>query len=152
MICQNNSRFVWFTNEFFWSIMNLVVRNANRLFINKMYFGGTIMNERRKTKRSELSSRLIIKQLDGSGEQEVAIEVEDISKTGIGFTSIEALTIGTVYEGYLTIWTKEVIHAVLEIVRIEKKGDTISYGASFVGMPELDAFRIETYQTVEQNS
>ena len=72
------------------------------------------MNERRRTQRSELSSRLIIKQIDGSGNAEVSIQVEDISKTGIGFTSIEALTIGAVYEGYLTIWTKEVIHAFID--------------------------------------
>ena len=83
------------------------------------------MNERRKTKRSELSSRLIIKQLDGKGENEIAIEVEDVSKTGIGFTSTESLGIGAVYEGYLTIWTKEVLHAFIEIVRIEKKDDII---------------------------
>ena len=69
------------------------------------------MNERRKTKRSELSSRLIIKQLNGGNDKEVAIEVEDISKTGIGFTCIEPLSIGEVYEGFLTIWTKEVLHA-----------------------------------------
>ena len=81
------------------------------------------MNERRKTKRSELSSRLIIKQLDGKGENEIAIEVEDVSKTGIGFTSIE-------------------------IVRIEKKGDVFEYGAIFIGMPEMEAARIEVYQTV----
>ena len=123
-------------------------RNYKSFIINKMYFGGTIMNERRKTKRSELSSRLIIKQLDGKGENEIAIEVEDVSKTGIGFTSIEPLSIGTVYEGYLTIWTKEVLHAFIEIVRIEKKGDVFEYGAIFIGMPEMEAARIEVYQTV----
>ena len=106
------------------------------------------MNERRKTKRMELASRLIIKQLDGTGEKEVAIQVEDVSKTGIGFTSIEPLSIGTVYEGYLTIWTKEVLHAFIEIVRIEKKDDIFEYGAIFIGMPEMEAARIEVYQTV----
>lgn len=106
------------------------------------------MNERRKTKRSELSSRLIIKQLNGEGDKEVAIEVEDISKTGIGFTCIEPLSIGEVYEGFLTIWTKEVLHAFIEIVRIEKKGDVFEYGAIFIGMPEMEAARIEVYQTV----
>ena len=106
------------------------------------------MNERRKTKRSELSSRLIIKQLNGGSDKEVAIEVEDISKTGIGFTCIEPLSIGEVYEGFLTIWTKEVLHAFIEIVRIEKKDDVFEYGAIFIGMPEMEAARIEVYQTV----
>lgn len=105
------------------------------------------MNERRKTKRTDLSSRLVIKRLGGGDLEEVAIEVVDISKTGLGFTSTEALTIGAVYEGYLTIWTKEVLHAFLEIVRIEKKEDVFEYGAIFIGMPEMEAARIEVYQT-----
>lgn len=109
------------------------------------------MEERRKSKRSQLASKLLLKRLDGGKTEEVDIEVVDVSKSGVGFTCNEALTIGAIYEAYLTIWTKEVLHAVLEIVRIEKKDNTISYGAVFVGLPEMDAFRIETYQTVEEN-
>lgn len=109
------------------------------------------MEERRKSKRSELTSKLLMKRLDGGKAEEVDIEIVDVSKSGVGFTCKEALTIGAIYEAYLTIWTKEVLHAVLEIVRIEKKENTIAYGAVFVGLPEMDAFRIETYQTVEEN-
>lgn len=109
------------------------------------------MEERRKNKRTQLNSNIILKRLDGGSDEEVNIEVMDVSKTGVGFTCKEALAIGAIYESYLTIWTREVLHAFLEIIRIEKKGDTISYGATFVGMPEMDACRIETYQTVEDN-
>ena len=110
------------------------------------------MEERRKSKRSELRSKIMIKRLGTGVVEEVDIEVEDLSKHGVGFTCKEPLEIGAIYQSYLTIWTKEVIHAVLEIVRIEKLDGTISYGATFVGMPEMDAFRIETYQTVEENA
>ena len=48
----------------------------------------------------------------------------------------------------MTIWTKEVIHAFLRIVRIEMIDGKFHYGAVFIGMPEMDAARIETYQTV----
>ena len=105
------------------------------------------MDERRKTKRTELTSRLIVKRLDNSGVDEVAIEITDVSKTGVGFTSTRPLEIGAVYEGYLTIWTKEVLHAFFEIVRIVKKEDCFEYGAIFIGMPEMEANRIEVYQT-----
>lgn len=106
------------------------------------------MDERRKMQRTELSSRLIIKQIDGNEVGEVAIEVTDISKTGVGFSCTQPLSIGAVYEGFLTIWTKEVLHAFMEIVRIEKKEDMYDYGAIFIGMPEMEANRIEIYQTV----
>ena len=60
--------------------------------------------------------------------------------------------IGSVYESYLTIWTKEVLHAFFEIRRIEKiDEDSYNYGAIFIGMPEMDAARIEVYQTVEEH-
>ena len=109
------------------------------------------MEERRKNHRMNLASRLVMKRLDNPVQgEDVAIEVTDVSKSGVGFTCTEVLTIGAVYESFLTIWTKEVLHAFLEIVRIEKKEDGIfEYGAIFIGMPEMDAARIETYNTME---
>ena len=106
------------------------------------------MEERRRNKRIGLSSKLLIKRLDGEdAAKEVDIDVVDVSKTGVGFLCSEALEIGAVYEASLTIWTKEVIHAFLEIVRIEK--NIFSYGSIFIGMSEIEASRIETYSTVE---
>lgn len=108
------------------------------------------MEERRKNKRSELKSKLVLKRLD-QGNEDVGIDILDVSKTGIGFNCDQKLMIGSVYESYLTIWTKEVLHAFLEIRRIEKIDDNnYNYGAIFIGMPEMDAARIEVYQTVEE--
>lgn len=110
------------------------------------------MEERRKSKRLELNSKLVLKRLDSDDGKEVGIEVYDLSKTGVGFRCETPLMIGAVYEGYLTIWTKEVIRAFIEIVRIVKEGDTYNYGATFVGMPEADSSRIATYQTVQEHA
>ena len=106
------------------------------------------MDERRKAKRTSMESRLLIKRLDGEKNNEVAINITDVSKSGVGFECAEPLTIGEVYESYLTIWTKEVLHAFLRIVRIELKEDAYSYGAVFIGMSEMDSSRIEVYQTI----
>lgn len=108
------------------------------------------MQERRKSKRTNMPSRLIIKRLDGESGREVSIDIVDVSKAGIGFSCSEILQIGQVYEAFLTIWTKEVIHSFLQIVRIELKPGGYSYGAVFIGMPEMDSARIETYQTVNE--
>ena len=91
------------------------------------------MQERRKNKRHRLEGKIIIKRLDGV--REANIDISDVSKTGVGFCCNEILTIGSVYECRLTLWTKEVLNAFLEIVRIEKKQNTFSYGAIFIGMP-----------------
>lgn len=108
------------------------------------------MEERRKNRRMALTSKLLIKRMDQSEEaEEVSIEVTDASKTGVGFLCSAHLTIGAVYESFLTIWTKEVLHAFLEITRVDDKGDgTYDYGAIFIGMTEVDAGRIENYGTM----
>lgn len=109
------------------------------------------MEERRKNRRMELSAKLLIKRLDADHPpREVNIDVSDVSKTGAGFSCSEALEIGAVYEVFLTLWTKEVLHCFLQIVRIEMKGENqYSYGSIFIGMSEAEASRIETYSTIE---
>ena len=113
---------------------------------------GYILDERRKSKRTKLASRLIVKRLDAQEDHEVEIDIVDVSKDGVGFTAGKPLKIGAVYEAFLTIWTHEVIHAFLQIVRIDLlKENHYGYGARFVGMPEMEANRIEVYQTVAEN-
>lgn len=108
--------------------------------------------ERRGSKRTSMPSALVIKKLGGGGEKkDVDIDILDVSKTGIGFTCSEPLQIGEVYESFLTIWTKEVIHAFLRITRVEMGGDGYHYGALFIGMPEMDSARIEVYQTINDS-
>ena len=98
----------------------------------------------------ELSATLLMKGVNGEAGNEVAIEILDVSKTGVGFSCSEPLNIGAVYEAHLTIWTKEVLDVFMEIVRIEKVGpDEYSYGAIFIGMSEMDGKRIEVYETIE---
>lgn len=108
------------------------------------------MQEKRKNLRTELSSKLVVNCIGGNSPKEVSIEVYDLSKTGMGFYCTEALTIGAVYDGYLTIWTKEVIHVFIEIVRIVKKDNTFQYGATFVGMTEMESQRIGIYQQFDK--
>lgn len=108
------------------------------------------MEERRKSKRTDLQSRLLVKRLDNGTPDEVRVDVMNVSKTGMGFKCDELLEIGAVYETFLTIWTKEVIHAFIEIVRIEKEEDTFQYGGLFIGMPEMDLQRIDVYNVVSE--
>lgn len=110
---------------------------------------GIEMEERRKNKRTDMDSKLVIKRVDGDSEHngEASIQIVNVSKSGVGFTCEELLLIGEVYEVYLTIWTKEVIHTFVRIVRMELQADGYGYGAVFVGLPEAEAARIEVYQT-----
>lgn len=109
------------------------------------------MEDKRKHKRLELTGEIILKQLGGSGDASTAdIDVTDCSRDGIGFSTHAQLTIGDNYEANLTIWTKEVLHVFIQIVRASKTDTGFHYGGIFIGMPEGDKMRIEVYETVKE--
>ena len=108
------------------------------------------MEERRKYKRLELSGEIIIKALGGDEpDKSVEIEITDCSREGIGFSSTEALTIGSNYEAKLTLWNKDKINVFIQIVRAAVITDGYHYGGIFIGMPDADQMRIQVYETVE---
>lgn len=109
-----------------------------------------IILEKRRDKRLDLESQIIIKRLDsseGEASETVDILLKDVSKSGVGFLCNYPLEIGAVYECQLTLWTKEKIHSFIEIVRVLSKDDTYFYGGIFIGMSEMDIKRIEIYFT-----
>ena len=111
------------------------------------------MEEKRGSRRMDLSARLLIKNMNDASDkpEEVEIEVLDVSKTGVGFSCDTPLAIGAVYEAFLKIWTDEVIHAFLKVVRIEQTEDEhYICGTIFIGMPEMNASRIEVYELVNR--
>ena len=110
------------------------------------------MEEKRNSMRLSLSAQLLIKNMgDNSVEEEVGIEVLDVSKTGVGFICDRPLEIGAVYETNLKIWTDEVIHAFLKVVRIEQtKEEKYICGTIFIGLPEMNAKRIEVYDMLKR--
>ncbi|AOZ96088.1 PilZ domain-containing protein [Butyrivibrio sp. INlla18] len=107
------------------------------------------MEERRKGRRLDLTGEIIIKELGGDAEA-VDIKITDASTEGLGFISDKQLVIGDNYEANLTIWTKEVLHVFVQIVRAEKRDDGFHYGGMFVGMPEDVKVRIKVFETVEE--
>ncbi len=110
------------------------------------------MQEKRRAKRTVLEAKILMKRLDGNGKTgEITIDILDVSRKGVGFTCDEALSIGAVYEANLTLWTKEVLHSFIQVVRIEMLGTGFNYGGIFIGMSETDASRIQVYQTVSDN-
>jgi D-mannonate dehydratase len=107
------------------------------------------MEEKRKHKRLDLDVNVQLERLDEEGIttlKYVHVEVTDISRSGIGFKSQQALEIGTYYDARIQIWTKEIIDAVIEIVRREDKDGGYQYGGIFIGMTDTDALKIDIYQ------
>ncbi len=105
--------------------------------------------ERRKERRNDLSIRIRINRLDKSDNEQILVDVLDVSKAGIGFISDTELESGAIYEADITIWTGDTIHAFIEIVRVSTQEGGGIYGGIFVGMPESDWSRIRVYETYQ---
>lgn len=110
------------------------------------------MDERRGKDRSDLDTRLKIQRLDSGKVEETEVTVTDVSTKGIGFISEVPLEMGSVYQGKLTLWTKEQLQVFLEIVRMRELDDKYKCGAVFIGMSEFLTNRIGAYQVVERES
>ena len=108
------------------------------------------MEEKRKNKRLDLDVNVQLERLDEDGVTTlkfVHVDVTDISRSGLGFTSEKALEVGTYYDTKIQIWTKEIVDAVVEIVRRDKQADGVyKYGCVFIGMTDVDALKIDIYQ------
>ena len=107
------------------------------------------MEEKRRNKRLDLDVSVQLERLDEDGVttlKYIHVDVTDISRSGLGFTSRQELAVGTYYDTKIQIWTKEVVDAVVEIVRCDKYGDVYKYGCVFIGMTDVDALKIDIYQ------
>lgn len=107
------------------------------------------MEEKRKHKRLDLDVAIKLEKLDevGAATLDYAhVDVTDISRSGIGFQANRELEIGAYYDTRIELWTKEVVDAVLEIVRSEDKEDCYKYGGAFIGVSDADAMKIDIYQ------
>ena len=108
------------------------------------------MDEKRNSRRLDLDVTVELERIDDhkgvTTLKLVHVDITDLSKSGIGFSSKAALEIGSYYNTKLQIWTKETIESVIEIVRCEELDGVYHYGAKFVGMIESDALKIDIYQ------
>ena len=106
------------------------------------------MEERRKHKRLDLEVMVELERLDEESVttlKYVHVEVTDISRSGLGFKSKADLEIGSYTR--IQIWTKEVVDAVIEIVRRDALPEGgYKYGCRFIGMTDTDALKIDIYQ------
>lgn len=116
------------------------------------------IQERRKSKRMVINVRIKLQKVKdnvnsvGLKQEEFEVNVINISKDGMAFRTKENLTLNSLYDTKVVLWTKESFDAVIEIVRMENLGEEETlYGCRFVGISPADQFKIDVYQIVSQD-
>lgn len=107
------------------------------------------MEEKRKHKRLDLDVSVELERLAQDGIttlKYIHVDVTDVSRSGIGFKSPQELEMGSYYNANIQIWTKEIINAVIKLVRRTRIEGGYHYGSEFIGMSDTDALKIDIYQ------
>ncbi len=80
------------------------------------------------------------------------VDVVNISKGGMAFTTDEILPLNSYYDVHVVLWSKDSFDAVIEVIRMERESedDKILYGCKFIGLCPSDQFKIDVYQIVSE--
>ena len=108
------------------------------------------MEEKRNGRRLELDVTIELSRIEDEEDittvKMARVSVVDLSRSGIGFTSKQELKVGSFYNTKIQIWTKDIIEAIIKIVRRKDENGLYHYGAIFVGMIDKDALKIDVYE------
>lgn len=109
------------------------------------------MEEKRRAKRMPIKLSLEISNLYKQDCVRVIninapIEVLNISRSGLGFSSESKLPLGYYFNASINLGTKETLQCVIKIIRSQPIDDKLTmYGCEFVGMAEILSFIFEAY-------
>ena len=106
------------------------------------------MQERRKSNRMKIDVSIKLNSVKNSAtdtsvlnKESFTVDLVNLSKDGIGFTSTEKLELNTFYD------------TIIEIVRMENYGDGPTlYGCRFVGIMPSDQLKIQIYEMINENN
>ena len=111
------------------------------------------MNEKRHSKRLPIDLILEISSIFNQDNVEVndihaPIEVNNVSKGGIGFLTKSVLPLDYYFNAKLTLGDEDsVLYTVVKIVRSEPVGKTVySYGCEFVGLAPVLYYIFDEYE------
>ncbi len=108
------------------------------------------MDNRRRCERIPTDIKLHIESLYKQdhvilGNINEDIQVVDVSKTGIGFTSSHQLPIGYYFNAKISFNEEKFFYSVLKILRVRDEGDIFHYGCEFVGLADILANTVDEY-------
>ena len=108
------------------------------------------MIEMRREKRWPAKLQLEISNLFKQDHVEVEninapIEVVDVSKAGIGFTTASVLPLGYYFNARLVLADQDALNCVVRIVRQQKMEDGYLYGCEIVGTASIMDYVLNDY-------
>jgi len=100
------------------------------------------MEDKRRFKRIPLKIELTISKLFKQDYEEIpdvnaTVEVDNISKSGMGFVSNVELPLNYYFDAKILLPNDNYFYSVLKIIRVEKTEEKYYIGSEFVGLSEM---------------
>lgn len=116
------------------------------------------VQEKRWAKRIAINATIRLNSLNTDpaisdyDREEISVDVINISKGGMAFTTERLLPLESFYDAKVELWTRESFDAVIEVIRMEKKEADVPiiYGCRFVGLSPMEQFKIDVYDIVNE--
>lgn len=113
--------------------------------------------ENRKAARLEIDMTIalydITKNQSIKDAEKFPVEVMNISKSGIGFTTKCSIEISSFYKARLNFPTKDTMDVIIRVVRSQTLEDgRVMFGGTFVGISETDKFKIEVFRLFNEKN
>lgn len=98
--------------------------------------------EKRRAPRADINITLTIESLYKTSDDMITsvdevIEVQNISKTGLGFEARHDLPLGYHFNARIVIDEKHSFYSVLKIIRKVEIDDGFSFGCEFIGLADI---------------
>ena len=109
-------------------------------------------NDNRSSKRTGMNVKIKLRAVQTElttvgSEEEMEVEVVNISKDGMGFKTEKLLTFNGLYDTVIILSNGEKFSSIIKIVRMDNVGEPeILYGCHFVGINGTDQFKIDIFQ------
>ena len=105
------------------------------------------MDDKRRFKRIPLKIELTISKLFKQDYEEIpdvnaTVEVNNISKSGIGFVSNDELPLNYYFDAKISLPDDNYFYSVLKVIRVEKAEEKYYIGSEFVGLSEIVSDKI----------
>ena len=107
--------------------------------------------EKRKAKRMTLDATIRLKNIGEDAQvAEMTVEVVNLSRGGLALKSSQKLPLNTYYDVRIVMENKDIIEAVIEIIREETMEDAYLYGCRFIGINPVEQFKIDVYEILSE--
>jgi hypothetical protein len=125
-----------------------VLENSSRTKI----WEDKVMVEKRRAKRIPVDMKLEISNLFKQDNVmikniDAPVRVVNISRGGIGFESQALLPVGYYFNSKIELGdSSNSLYTVVQIVRVEKREDSVFYGCEFIGMAPVLGYIFEEFE------